>query len=254
MLHLVQAIVDINGYCDKLKVPYISLSADKSPSDYEHALQCIWRELSVVPLYCSCIPDGIFAHLGTVPELLSLLTSCDEMSDMSTSGIRTSIKLQRLAGKYKLNPVIHSVLSFNTHNNLTEGRSVFVNSYIGAEGILKNNALVEHSVLTGQFSIGSGSVVSHVSESFGCELRIKSNVMIEIIPLYPSFINIYGGCLEIDNAEVGNNTSFVSTCAAVMLIGISDDVKLHYLHPTARVCGNLWSSFFNVSTYILHYI
>jgi hypothetical protein len=217
------------------------LSAEKSSTNYEDALQCIWRELSAVPLYCACNSGGIFAHLGTVPELLSLLTASD---DTNTNEAQASFKLKRLAQKYQFKPTIHSVLGATT--NHTEGRSVLVNSYIGGRGNVGEKVLIEHSVLTGSFSIDSGSVASHIPEKLGRDLHVKSNVMIEVIPLYDSFNNIYN---ETYSAETASGNSFASTSVAIMLLGISDDVKLHYSHPSARVCGSSWSSFFNVSVH-----
>ena len=219
-------------------------------SDYHYSLSLLHDRLCETPLYMLTVSDGLFCHLGTSKELLELIT-CPNVA-VSSSPPSSSLAFPRLscdnhdkfvalAMKYKLTKEVGSLLIVDeveqyqpTPNTHTEGYKINSIISISDECRISSNALVEHSLLSGNFEVGAGSVVSHVRADIGENLILLPGMMIQQVPI-KSKLSIHGMNHKTGLSE---STSFV-----FILLGVEDDVKASYLSPNAHICGVSWNEF-----------
>jgi hypothetical protein len=90
------------------------------------------------------------------------------------------------------------------------------------------HSYVEHSVLTGQIQVGTDCIVSHIHEQIGTDLMVNSGIMMQQIPL--------------ESSSVLNE----QRRAVLIVLGLKDDVKVHYKSEKASICGVTWSTLFQV--------
>ena len=77
---------DLETYLTVLGVTSTSASSKNVP--YVSALKVIWNVLHSCPLHLIQVPRGMFCHLGTSSELLSLLSSCtDYVTDVEDESV-----------------------------------------------------------------------------------------------------------------------------------------------------------------------
>lgn len=188
-------------------------------STYIIALRAIWKTFSRTPLHLLSVPKGMFCHLGTSSELLQLLSSCSENNDSDQNSVSVprdcniaiavkSDKLKLFSKKYSLGNFVQSCVlykEFNGPYGITNNRTdsykfkylpkfngVSINSIFVYSGMNRNeenlsfcgrSSLVEHSVLSGAYGIGSGSIVSHVPGFLGENLSILPGMMVQCVPI-----------------------------------------------------------------------
>lgn len=222
---------DILSYLHALKMP-----ADKSPtefSNHEKAVRILLEKFAMIPLFSACVISGLFAHLGTTGELKALLNSCYNVTEAETGSsvvdIKQSLNRKKLAEKYHLVP---NVLSVSNHGVVTIG------SYLGSDGHIITNSIVEYSVLSGDYSVGEASFISYVNEDFGRGLKLGKAMLLQQVALERGDM-LY----PVEITEQGH-FAFVA-----ILLAVEDDVKADFKLPTATICGNSWSCFFSVKQY-----
>ena len=63
----------------------------------------------------------------------------------------------------------------------------------GNPSLCDKNSLVEHSVLSGAYSVGSGSIVSHVPGFLGENIFILPGMMVQCVPILTDCHTAYLG-------------------------------------------------------------
>lgn len=198
-------------------------------STYIIALTAIYKTFCRTPLHLLSVPKGMFCHLGTSSELLQLLSSCNQKNDSDQNTVSASRdcnnaiagkndKLHLFSKKYSLGNFIHSCLllkefngPYRITNNLTDSykfklvpkfhgvsiNSIFVYSCVnkndGNPSVCGRNSLVEHSVLSGAYAVGSGSIVSHIPGFLGENLSILPGMMVQCVPILTDYSAAYVG-------------------------------------------------------------
>jgi hypothetical protein len=187
-------------------------------STYIIALRAIWSTFCRTPLHLLSVPKGMFCHLGTSFELLQLLSSCSESNDSVQNTVSAprdcnnaiavkNDKLQLFSKKYSLGNFVQSCVllkefdgPYRITNNLTDSykfkspkfhgvsiNSIFIYSDVnkneGNPPLCARNSLVEHSVLSGAYSVGSGSIISHVPGFLGENISILPGMMVQCVPI-----------------------------------------------------------------------
>jgi L-fucokinase len=187
-------------------------------STYIIALRAIWSTFCRTPLHLLSVPKGMFCHLGTSFELLQLLSSCTETNDSDQNTVSAprdcnnaiavkNNKLQLFSKKYSLGNFVQSCVllkefngPYRITNNLTDSynfkspkflgvsiNSIFIYSDVnkneGNPSLCARNSLVEHSVLSGAYSVGSGSIISHVPGFLGENISILPGMMVQCVPI-----------------------------------------------------------------------
>ena len=219
---------------------------EKPPSNYHYALSLLFRHLCDVRLYVLTVSDGLFCHLGTSKELLELIT-CSDVADFSISSsfsqspFSNISKFIALAKKYELTKEVGSLSIIDelreyqiTPKTHVDGFKINSIISISEDYELSSDALVEHSLLTGNFQIGAGSVVSHVNADVGEDLVLLSGMMVQQVLIHTN---------ALDGEVVLNDDCPTSSSFAFLLLGIKDDVKATYLNPSAHICGISWTEF-----------
>lgn len=221
----------IEDYLRAIKAP-----TNKTPDEfntYDIAVRDIYSVFQDIPLFSISVKNGIFAHLGTTEELKSLVLSAYSKLSVSTGSVESVLtkKFNRLANKYKLQPSVKSRGHF--------AGDVSIGSYKDDGGVSYRGSLIEYSILSGSYSIGSNSVVSHIRQDFGRHLRIRNGFIIQQVPLLEIPLN---GLMQTDSDSPMSPTSGY----ILMLLALQDDVKVDHEDPLATICGHRWDTFFQV--------
>lgn len=215
---------DLETYFQALGISLNSTSEGLTNSaPYVIALTSIWGTFCRTPLHLVSVPYGKFCHLGTSSELLSLLSCCTdgEASSNKISSLESaprdcndainvkSDKLRIFSNKYSMSNFVKSTIlhregktPYVTQHNLSSSRHSFSSVFKGVtiNSILipnneKNkertfftntNSLVEHSILSGDFSVGSSCVVSHLPGFLGQNLSVQNGMMVQYVPILRS--------------------------------------------------------------------
>lgn len=230
------------------------LSYSESPNVLDRVLLKIWQSLRGYSLHVISVFDGIFIHLGTTLEFLELITFDSNGQDLKTanshhqSSVVTTQKqrnLQILQNKYPFRRMIASeIFPIGSPTRLSNvlSQSVIIGSIIiGPSNSLPETenpphspcSFVEYSILSGSINLGNRSIVSHVSEAFGKDLRVLDDMVVQQIPLQSSY-----------------NNSTTDNPIVHIVYNINDDIKANYKKSNATFCGVSWMKFLEVSSSI----
>ena len=203
---------DWTSYLKRLGLNHIDVNSFEGKALFQ-----IWSSFKDVSLYAVIIKSGKFAHLGTSAELLDLVTY---------TALQNNLKLAFFFDKLRLERIIGSRV-FGESLNRIEG--VVVNSLIGSAVCTKISSMVEHSILTGDTSLGSNSIVSYLHGDLGHDLKVADNTMLQLIRLkskYPLILHPH--CL--------------------VILGLYDDTKSDYSKSKSTFLGRPWDTFFDSTT------
>lgn len=217
---------DLDSYLNSL-----NLIASDEVSEYNAALYLILDSFANIPLVAACVQGGIFAHLGTTAEFKSLLLTVPDKAreDGIDMDVHVESKHDRLARQYHLTP---SVLCLGS----TAQNVVCIGSCVGPKGEVRSESLVEYSLLSGEYLVGSDCVVSNVRKDFGFDLKVQDGMILQQVPLQ----------LQTLYTEIGSRQTLEVKPYILSLLAIRDDVKAHYEHPDATICGNSWGTISSV--------
>ena len=194
--------------------------------------EALWQEFQGCPLYAYA-PDGAqFAHVGTTPEYLALLT--EDSSFRKVCGLLPSVALGQ-----------PSSLEFT----VPEGACV-LNTLLHSSGTLGCGSVVEHSELWGSWSIGAGSLVSAV-RSFGLQNNSgeeeKSEAMgLQVLPN----TGVQETHLLAKHLPLPLRTSMppgAATARVLSVIGVNDPIKASFGTAAASYVGTSWDTFFEIT-------
>lgn len=128
----------------------------------------------------------------------------------------------------------------NSTSRAVDPRSVLMNSLVFLEEsdpllehdlhAVGDKAVVEHCLLSGNVKIESDCFVSQVRHSLGHDLHLRRETLVQQIYL-----------------KTGPHCGDERSLTVVVVLGLRDDVKLHYLDPKATICGVPWSRLWEVS-------
>lgn len=193
----------------------------------DEALSILLERFNSVPLKCVLVENGIFCHLGTVSELLELVMSCTAPSPETIT--YAAHKYKALCAKYGLRASTCSVIdSDSSHTSLLSG--CLINSIIDGSGLIAARTIVEHSMLLGSYNIGRGSIVSHVDATFGRDLTLGDEQVLQ-------FVSLLGASSDAD----------MKIPSILMYFGVGDDVKGSLASGKATLLGRKWNDVFQVS-------
>eukprot|EP01038_Epipyxis_sp_PR26KG_P004331 gene4331-6132_t len=226
----------------------LGINPNNSGKLYMEAINELWKSFRNIPLHLIYVPTGIFEHLGTSSEVLTLLTY--PFNQTTTSNInyntnelnnnRKNYKLNRFANKYQLNTIIDSQIP-----SIVESTEpfIYVNSSIistqaGKDVTIKPHnsvalpSVIEHCLLKSDIIIGNNSMCSHIGGYLGNNLQdISSNIIIQQIYLQN----------QLNEMNEYKYLSFV-----LMILHIKDDVKTYYKNSNSTINGVYWSDFFQL--------
>jgi hypothetical protein len=225
-----QTDFDISVYHKRLGLDRHQLHSEVD-EQYLRALTVLWDTMKNVPLTAVFVPTGAFEHLGTTAEVLELLVA--EPDRIGTAGAtkrcasRKERKLQQFAAKYDLRKNVYCCNSGSPGGRHT----VLVNSYLSGAGTGPSvregdgdvACVVEHSVLSGSYQLPNTGFVSHVCASLGKDLVVNEGVMMQKVYLHRE----HGALPAISRF-------------ALLLLGITDDVKRAYSDGWKQLCGAPW--------------
>jgi hypothetical protein len=216
--------VNLELYISSLGIAKESFSRSDDP--YMLALEVIYRNLSGIALNMMTIFDGLFCHLGTSQELLELATHA-----VQDSFGETDSKFSLLATKYRLCREVNTlVMSREQSEQRGEKRFISINSTIDfsiPSSSIGENTLIEHSCLAGNFNIGRSCIVSHIQADVSSNLVLLDSIMAQQVTA------------TFDGLE--------DSAHYLVVVGINDDMKAHYLSSRATICGKSWALFFEVN-------
>ncbi len=138
---------------------------------------------------------------------------------------------------------------------------VLLNSCVASSGDVQERCVIEHSALSGAFFVGAGSIVSHLQADFGRDLRLRAGMLLQQVPLHglpaagirsPAAASTTSTATSAAAGGGGWDDSSPRVLSALLVMGVRDDAKLHYLDPAARVCGHSWDLFFQVNCAVVN--
>ena len=296
-MSLKDSLNDLDTYFNALGISSTEVPTGTQNSTYILALKVIWSTFCRTPLHLIGIPNGRFCHLGTSSELLDLLSCCtDEVSiksdveavqstprDCYDAVLFKNDKLLIFSEKFSLKGFVKSSIltrkGAEPYYVITDITDPTVFSTVkGLKGVMMNSmciptvdmkgetmlrtaqrSLVEHSVLSGNCSVGQRSIVSHLPAFLGRNLEVLDGMMIQCVPLLDDesygrhgstcqYGSMGGGEKRKEN-DIGmrqgqgqGHGRFV-----MLLFSIDDDIKISYRDSNASVCGASWDILFQVS-------
>lgn len=267
---LALAVKDQSDFCISEYHHRLGVKASDLPAQslYKQALPVLWEALKYTPLQVIIVPQGRFEHLGTTAEVLQLLTLVDGVSSTvkspsiptTAAGVHDAqlAKLRAFALKYHLRRHVKSTVRCLHPRNAQQSEeqqilAMCINSILMMQGeddsssesakrplvgeaktttVDRLHVLVEHSALSGKISFPGTAIASHICPALGKDLTLRDGIMMQQVHL------------KLDH-ERELATPFSLPCAMIVL-GISDDVKLPFSHPFAKICGAPWTRLFQV--------
>lgn len=253
-LTLSDGTCSLTEYYARLKYvsPTIQLDSSDGLYQYEAALRAVYDYLHMIPFYVAVVKKGVFGHLGTSSEFVELLniasarkTEGTTASTLSSSHIRTNTrdKNMKFAIKYDLRQVLGGAIVVPYQPSrppirvLDHVKGTSVNSLVHLysidnatsttilSGTVGVDSVIEHSMLSGQFSIGRNCYISHIQSELGHNLQIHDNMMFQQAPLQSSSTLSSSSLSE----------------SVLILLGMNDDMKAQYDSAKATIWGGAWS-------------
>ena len=182
-------------------------SSETRAEELRLARSVMWEQLSAAPFYAAVVEGGDFAHVGTTLEYLQLLTA--------PTPVQTGYGLRPRAAWFAEGVPVVGV------GGCEEAAPAAVcciqNSLFATPGSVGAGSVVEHSVLTGAWSIGEGCLVSSVRTLQG--ITVRSGVAVQELALAGG-----GRC--------------------VTVLECRDPIKEPFTRASARVCGVPWARVF----------
>lgn len=230
--------VGLEAVVESVRIGILS-NYQNSTKKRDRSLAKVWELCHDIPLHVIAIFNGIFLHLGTSSEYLDLVTTfSDDSIDHSSILTQRSKHLTAMKSKFECQSVISSFVEMESMMESTIVGSVLSSHGPGNCSIGKAS-FVEYSVINGDFSVGSGCILSHISDTFGQNLIAYDHMMIQQVPLAMDAVMK----LPLASELIDRN---VEELLVHIVLGVKDDVKAHYVHGNATICGVPWSHFFLV--------
>eukprot|EP01133_Synstelium_polycarpum_P008962 gene8962-10510_t len=134
----------------------------------------------------------------------------------------------------KISRCIHSFI-----DNKEPIQATVVNSILHGDGYAGAGSIIYSSSMSGNWRIGSNSIVLGVHEfSFG--FHLADNMAISEVKLRP----VLRSLATSDDAAASNGPS---TNKVLVLVGIDDDLDCHMNDPSATIANRPWNEFFTTS-------
>ncbi|MDX9755056.1 MAG: L-fucokinase [bacterium] len=187
------------------KETYMAMeSSAKDLSALHRAREQLWQTLRPLSFQAIVAENGLFAHLGTTKETIDLF--------VQDSPFRRPFGLH------------HTVRSYVEEAEVA-GDAVVINSMLFGPGRVDTGAVIEHSKLQGNWSIGAGAFCSSLRSYYG--LHVEPEMVIKELCLQPG--------------KDGQERRIVT------LYGVFDQIKDTADDPKATFANRPWQDFLTQS-------